>query len=619
MIERHLSPFPMLHRYAFLLLFAAASASAQDLSITATAEDQSGEAGGRVTLDYTVTLTGAEEIEDVSVGFYFSTNETVSDDDILSEREDVDAESDEPESDNEQIDIPESLDSGDYFILVFLDDLEQVSETDETNNVVAIPFTVTGGGTGGGGGADLSITSASAEPASAEPGDEIEVTYTLGNSGSEDARESQVAFYFSRDRNLSSNDVLAERTDADEADAGDSDDSDEDVTVPNSLEPGDYFLLVVADDRNAVTETNESNNVRAVAFTVTGDGGTGGGGTADLAITEASVSPSSGEAGDEIEVSYTLANMGGEQAGESQIGVYFSRDRSLGSSDVLAARIDADEADAGDSDDDDEDITVPASLAAGDYFILVVADDRNRVTETRENNNVEAVPFTLTSGAGGGGGDADLRITEASVEPTTVEAGMSVEVEATLANEGEEQAGASQVAFYLSRDRDLSTGDVRLGSFDADEVDAGDSGDEDQDLTIPSSTAPGDYFLLVVADDGNVVTESAENNNTFAVALAVTMTTASEPTAEAGLALLAPSPNPATGEVRVAFSLAAPAPVRLAVYDVQGREVLTLADGSRAPGTHEVRVDAQKLAPGVYVLRLATPDATQTRHLTVAR
>ena len=134
----------MLLRHTLLaaVALAAPSALAQDLSITASAEDSAGDAGGRVQLMYTVTLTGAEEIEDVPVGFYFSTDQTLSSDDVFSEREEIDVESDEPESDDEQIDIPSTLPDGDYFILVVIDDLEQVSETDETNNVAAVPFRI---------------------------------------------------------------------------------------------------------------------------------------------------------------------------------------------------------------------------------------------------------------------------------------------------------------------------------------------------------------------------------------------------------------------------------------------------------------------------------------------
>ena len=49
--------------------------------------------------------------------------------------------------------------------------------------------------------------------------------------------------------------------------------------------------------------------------------------------------------------------------------------------------------------------------------------------------------------------------------------------------------------------------------------------------------------------------------------------------------------------------------VVLAIYDVRGRRVRTLAQGQQEPGTHPVRWDGrdaqgEPVAPGVYVSRL---------------
>ncbi|HLT46695.1 MAG TPA: M14 family zinc carboxypeptidase [Rubricoccaceae bacterium] len=78
-------------------------------------------------------------------------------------------------------------------------------------------------------------------------------------------------------------------------------------------------------------------------------------------------------------------------------------------------------------------------------------------------------------------------------------------------------------------------------------------------------------------------------------------------------------PNPVRTRTGVAFTLAAPGPARLAVYDVLGREVAVLADGPRSAGRNEVAFDASGLAPGVYVLRLTAGGEAAVRRLTVAR
>ena len=86
-----------------------------------------------------------------------------------------------------------------------------------------------------------------------------------------------------------------------------------------------------------------------------------------------------------------------------------------------------------------------------------------------------------------------------------------------------------------------------------------------------------------------------------------------------GLDLEGAAPNPATGSTRIAFTLGAAGPARLAVYDVLGREVAVLADGPMAEGRHEVRLDAAALSAGTYVYRLNAGAEARTGRLTIAR
>ena len=93
--------------------------------------------------------------------------------------------------------------------------------------------------------------------------------------------------------------------------------------------------------------------------------------------------------------------------------------------------------------------------------------------------------------------------------------------------------------------------------------------------------------------------------------------------APAALALHVPRPNPARGTAVVPFEVPVAGDVRLTAYDVLGREVAVLVDGEREPGAHEARLEADRLAAGVYVVRLvaegeAGPEAA-VRRLTVVR
>lgn len=78
-------------------------------------------------------------------------------------------------------------------------------------------------------------------------------------------------------------------------------------------------------------------------------------------------------------------------------------------------------------------------------------------------------------------------------------------------------------------------------------------------------------------------------------------------------------PNPASGPLRVRFSLPREARVRLGVYDLQGREVAVLADGVLPAGDHE-RTWRPGTSPvgaqaGIYFARLSAADQTRIQRI----
>jgi hypothetical protein len=71
----------------------------------------------------------------------------------------------------------------------------------------------------------------------------------------------------------------------------------------------------------------------------------------------------------------------------------------------------------------------------------------------------------------------------------------------------------------------------------------------------------------------------------------------------------APFPNPFASAVTVGFSLAEPGPVRIEVYDLQGRPVRKLLDRILEAGDHVAGWDGEddlgrRLPPGMYFYRL---------------
>ena len=84
------------------------------------------------------------------------------------------------------------------------------------------------------------------------------------------------------------------------------------------------------------------------------------------------------------------------------------------------------------------------------------------------------------------------------------------------------------------------------------------------------------------------------------------------------------APNPFNSGTVIAWFLLQPGPARLEVYALTGQRVAVLQEGPRKAGLHRLRWDGRDdqgrpLASGVYVYRLATPGAVQTRKLTLVR
>jgi hypothetical protein len=75
---------------------------------------------------------------------------------------------------------------------------------------------------------------------------------------------------------------------------------------------------------------------------------------------------------------------------------------------------------------------------------------------------------------------------------------------------------------------------------------------------------------------------------------------------------LSVAPNPSPGGAMLRFRLPAAARVRLAAFDVTGREVARLADGSLPAGEHFVPVSDERWPAGVYLYRLTVNGVTHS-------
>ncbi len=114
-------------------------------------------------------------------------------------------------------------------------------------------------------------------------------------------------------------------------------------------------------------------------------------------------------------------------------------------------------------------------------------------------------------------------------------------------------------------------------------------------------------------DTGRVYAWGLQFNNSVLVGVSERATVARE------LRLDQNYPNPFNPTTTISCRLPEAGDIRLAVYDILGREVQVLADGKYQAGQHSFTFSAQRLASGVYFYRLAAGGHVMTKKMTLIK
>ena len=83
--------------------------------------------------------------------------------------------------------------------------------------------------------------------------------------------------------------------------------------------------------------------------------------------------------------------------------------------------------------------------------------------------------------------------------------------------------------------------------------------------------------------------------------------------------ILSNYPNPFNPITTLTFSLNQPEPISLNLYDVMGRQVMSLYQGNISAGSHQFTIDGSTLASGIYFARMVTPNSSSVRVLNLVK
>ncbi len=402
------------------------------------------------------------------------------------------------------IKVPTTIADGTYYLYAMADNTNAAEEISENNNFSSfVPVTV--------GYPDLTIQNFSTLPVPTlgtvpvfNAGTTTSVTYTVANLTSAPAAASLTQYYLSTDTTFDSTDrLVGGKTSIDLNGLGSLPSSVTEtgtVTIPKdeSLLEGNYFLLAVADSPKLIAETSEDNNVAATPITIT---------KPDLIVNSVTV-PNSIILGVQSLVTYTLKNQGSGNAGYNITRFYISTDETFDSNDPLVGAGAVPAVTINATATSRAYVTIPTNVGMGmnNLYLFAVADGTSLLAERSENNNVStATPVSTTN--------IDLSIGNLSV-PSVGGLNNAISISYTVSNVGNANSTASLSEFYLSTNTTLDSSDLLLSADTVLSVAAGQTVNANVAPPISTSIAPGNYYIIGVANASGGIPEVNRTNNT---------------------------------------------------------------------------------------------------------
>ncbi|MGF1570348.1 MAG: CARDB domain-containing protein [Nodosilinea sp.] len=280
--------------------------------------------------------------------------------------------------------------TGAKYVLFVADALNTVIEANETNNVTAVGLTVNTVQPG----KDLKVESFLASTQTVTAGQSMSVSGVVLNQGAETAAASTLGFYLSDDAVFDVNDtLLGTRSIGSLGTFVASGAQTVTFNYQQSYGTGNKYILFVADSGQVITESNETNNVEALAITVTAAVN-----RPDLLATDLTVqSPIT----DTIILGYNLKNQGNTATNNSfNISYFVSNDQTLDEGDIfIASETETVSLAAGETREKSYADSYNPSWGFGTKYILVAVDSGLSVLELDETNNVTAFQVTVNASA----------------------------------------------------------------------------------------------------------------------------------------------------------------------------------------------------------------------------
>ncbi|MFT4143164.1 MAG: CARDB domain-containing protein [Mobilitalea sp.] len=377
--------------------------------------------------------------------------------------------------------------SGTHTVTAWVDDVNRISESNESNNQYSESITISGS-SGGGGTPDLIVTDITSSPASPLTGNATTFSAVVKNQGTGATAAGTIigVSFFINDTQVSWSDNTTSSLAAGAsitltANGGPSGNATWTATT------GNHRVRAYVDDVNRITETDENNNQYSESLSVTTSP------MPDMVVSSLTLTPSAPTAGDSISFSAVVKNQGNAAGapgvlaiGVDGTSVYTSTNNttslSAGATTTVTGTI--------------------AGLTAGSHTITATIDNSGTTTESNETNNTYSTNLTVNPKAG-----IDFVVTSVNYSPSYVTVGNAVTFNAVVKNQGTVAGAVGTVAFLVDGVQ------VAASANSSTSIAAGGT------LTVTATSnwtaTTGTHVITAKADSLNAVTETDETNNTL--------------------------------------------------------------------------------------------------------
>jgi len=314
-----------------------------------------------------------------------------------------------------------------------------------------------------------------------------------GNRGGGSSAPTTLRFYRSTDSTISSADTEEGTAQVGGLSFAQSRTLSIDLAAPSSA--GTYYYGACIDAVSG--ETNTQNNCSSGEEVIVQDT------LPDLVVESPSVNDSNLNTRESFTFSATVRNQGDGTAPVTTLRYYRSTDSTITTGDALMDTDSVNSLDAGETSDESESLTTPTS--AGTYYIGACVDAVAGESNT-QNNCSSGVQITVT---GTSQATPDLVIQSASTDKSSVGAGGTLTLSATVLNQGDGSSAETTLRYYRSTNSTINTSDAAQGTDPIPVLAASRTSPQSIELTVP--TRIDTYYFGACVDE--VAIESNTQNN----------------------------------------------------------------------------------------------------------